>query len=72
MLAGEEVVKHTKFVVLVGLNLADLWLCTTHSFKLLTRVKMEKEADMAKFVLESVVRGCHTLQLSQECLYSRH
>ena len=40
-----------------GLNLADLrlYISHTHSFKLLTRVSMEGEADMTKFVLESIV-----------------
>ena len=34
----------------------------THSFKLLTRVRMEGEVDVAKFVLESVVIGYHAYQ----------
>ena len=61
MLAGEKVGGNAKFGILAGLNLADirLYISHTHSFKLLKRVRMEVEADVAKFVLESIVRVYH-------------
>ena len=64
MLAGEKVGRNAKFGILVDFNLADLrsYISHTHSFKLLTCVKMEWEVDVAKFVLENVVRDYHAYQ----------
>ena len=57
MLVGEKFGRNAKFGILVGFNLADLQLCIsqTHSFKLLMCVRIEREVDLAKFVLESIV-----------------
>ena len=61
---GGKVGGNAKFGILVGLNLADLqfYISHTHLFKILTRVTMEREVDVAKFVLESVVREFHAYQ----------
>ena len=55
-MVGEKVGGNAKFGILTGLNLVNLQLYISHtnSFKLLTRVRMEWEVDVAKFVLESV------------------
>ena len=61
---GKKLAEMQKFGILAGLNLEDLrlYISHAHSFDLLTRVRMEREADVAEFVLESVVRVYHTYQ----------
>ena len=65
-MAGGKVGGSAKFDILAGLNLADLqlYISHTHSFRrvLARTCKMENEADVAEFVLESVVRGYHVYQ----------
>ena len=64
MLAGEKVGRNTKFGILAGCNLVDLrlYISHTHSFKLLRRVKMEQEVDVAKFAFKNIVREYHAYQ----------
>ena len=62
---GENSWRKRKFSIMAGFNLADLqlYISYAHSFRLGTHTcKMENEADVAEFVLESVVRGYHVYQ----------
>ena len=65
MLAGKIVGGNAKFSIMAGFNLVDLrlYISHAHSFRLGTHTcKMENEADVAEFVLDSVVRGYHVYQ----------